>query len=195
MCDDRQTCRCNYRFNGIVQGIYFGEIRLSDNRALFVTFAVLTEEVGSKLELVISEFISFKDFTLIPFTVSIIAFITSFFMKESPHHLLMRNKREQACKNFAWLNGKSEEESRAETEELVRYIEEEGIANGFWAFVLQTANHNSCLMVIVTFVLAHTHCGMILGIYGIVVLKQFSYIISDKTFLLVYGLLHIALCS
>lgn len=183
----------SYGVAGMLQCIYFGEIPSSDNRGLFTAFAVLTEQVGDKLELISSEFVSFEVFTLVPFIASVVAFVTCFFMKESPHQLLLRNKKEQACRNFAWLSGKTEEENRPEMDELVRYIEEERQSDGFLTFIREPANYNSCAMAVVTFVLAHIHCGMVIRIYGILILKPFAYIMTGKMFLFVYGLLHVGL--
>lgn len=199
MARNAETLMVSMLLNGLSSGIclfvlmvYFGEICSPSNRGIFMTFAILSEQFGDKLELISSEYISFRNFTRIPMAASVVAFVTSFFMKETPHQLLMRDKKDDAAVNYAWLSGKSVEENRAEMEELTRFIEEERRTQ-VRDMIKEAANYNSCLMAIVTFVVAHVHCGMVIRVYEIFILKPFADIMSGKTFLFVYGLLHMGL--
>lgn len=102
---------------------YVAEITQPHLRGMLSSTSSMSVILGITIQFFLGTFFPWRHVALINLIVPITAFTLLFFVPESPHWLIMKNRCEEAKESIAWLRGwTTVEEIEPEFQELCRYM-------------------------------------------------------------------------
>ncbi|XP_025833334.1 facilitated trehalose transporter Tret1-like [Agrilus planipennis] len=96
--------------------IYIGEISHNDNRGRLNFLMTILKILGTDIGFIVGPYVSFKTFAIISICASIIPVISTFFIPESPYHLIKKGNNDEAKKVIQKLANNASDEASLGTQ-------------------------------------------------------------------------------
>lgn len=170
--------------------VYVGEVSSPTIRGIFGSLLISSFTSGVMLEFLLSLYVSHVYLSVVPFALSVPAFILMFFVVEAPQFLIMNDKYEEAGRSLAWLRGFDEVESvQAEFDELKHHLEEEKRSErNIKHFMQHPFQYKTTIVGILIFTLAQPSGNIGILSFETIILNLFNFpLAGSQTF--IYGAL------
>ncbi|XP_066905313.1 facilitated trehalose transporter Tret1 [Halyomorpha halys] len=146
--------------NYAILPIYLTEIATASRRGAIANFFSIMWYLGFLYEYVLGAFFEYDGLTWFSLEPPVVFMIAFSFCPESPYFLLMRNRRYEASKTFAWLESKSLEEIEPELIAIEKSILQEKEEKGSWKDVTATSAGRKALGIIIMMSIIFVMCGL-----------------------------------
>lgn len=175
----------------ITWSVYLGEIATPKERGIFGSIMIVLVIGGEMMEFLLSLYVPHVYLSVIPFVITLISFVMSFFMVEAPQFLITHEKDQAALTNLAWLRGEDDVKNvQHEFNEMKEYIEEEKQnRRSLMHFIKSPSEYKVYIICVVIFSFAQLTGNIIILSYQTIILEQYDGIPSGKQLTLLYGVL------
>lgn len=129
--------------------IYIGEISLKSIRGIFMTLNIAFYSGGILIQYILGYYLTYKETSTLTIALSIILLLSTYYMVESPYHLVEQNQIEEASKVLSWLRASEEKQIQNELHDIINM---ERAAN-FKEFISKFKNPEVYKSYIIVFVL------------------------------------------
>lgn len=173
--------------------VYIGEIASPKNRELLGFTYGLMFTVGKCLEYAIG-INSYPVLCALPFFISLLACVLSYWMIESPYYLVAIDKPEAAKVSFSWLtNQHNDEIVEKELDDIKQFVEQnkESMDVGVLQVLLRPDNLKLYGFFTVVYSLAHFTCEAIMTNYGFQIIKNLDSLLNGPDFVTVCNVVFI----
>ncbi|XP_065216379.1 facilitated trehalose transporter Tret1-like [Planococcus citri] len=128
----------------VTSSIYLGENCSPKYRGIFSSITVISFYVGMLLEFYLATYLSYETVIIINLIVALVGLLSSFFLKETPHFLMLRENFVDAGITLQWLKGSILwNDVHDEFEQIKHNVAEEKSKSSFHELYSTPANYKS----------------------------------------------------
>lgn len=128
--------------------VYLGEIASKEYRGAISSLFFIFSWSGYLFEYIFGSFLSFSTLTLLTLIVPIVFLILFSFQPESPHFLIMKNRKEDALKSLRWFRPLSDVQLSQEFEEMIASADKNRGVSDSWMSVVKTPTDRKALFLL-----------------------------------------------